>query len=144
MLDGLFPFHPRLVHFPIALALVGAVFAASGLLGRRERWWGYGQISLLLAGLGTLAAGSTGLMDQARAPQDPPVVALINTHITAGIGLGVAIGLALYWPLRDKRLLSGSRGRWGYLALLALIVALVAVEGWLGGRLVYDFAVGVK
>jgi len=144
MLDALFPFHPRAVHFPIALALVGALFAAIGLLWRRERWWGYGQISLLLAGLGMLTAGGTGLVDQARAPDDPVVVAIINLHITAGIGLGVAIGLALYWPLRDKHLLSGSRGRWGYLALLALIIALVLVEGWLGGRLVYDFGVGVR
>lgn len=144
MLDALSPFHPRAVHFPIALALVGALFAAAGLLWRRERWWGYGQLSLLLAGLGTLAAGITGLVDQARAPDDPAVVALINPHISAGIGLGVAIGLALYWPLRDKRLLAASRGRWGYLPLLALIVALVLIEGWLGGRLVYDFGVGVR
>lgn len=144
VLDALVPFHPRVVHFPVALALVGVLFAAVGLLRRRERWFSYGQISLLLAWLGTLIAVMTGLIDQSRAQQDAAVVAVINQHITAGLALAVIIGLVLYWPLRDKRLLTGSRGRWGYLALLALIVVLVMVEGWLGGRLVYDFGVGVK
>lgn len=139
------PFHPRMVHFPIALALVGALFAALGLLRRNQGWWRYGQISLLLAGLGTLAAGITGLVDQAQAPQDPAVAALINAHITAGILLGVAVGLALYWPLRNKHLSAGDGpARWGYLALLAVIVVLVLVEGRLGGQLVYDFGVGVR
>ena len=66
MLEHLMPFHPRMVHFPIALALVGALFAALGLLRRNQGWWRYGQISLLLAGLGTLAAGITGLMTCSR------------------------------------------------------------------------------
>jgi uncharacterized membrane protein len=43
----LFPFHPRLVHFPIALTLVGVVCLAWGLLRPAERWTGYGRISLL-------------------------------------------------------------------------------------------------
>jgi uncharacterized membrane protein len=87
----------------------------------------------------------TGLVDQAQAPQDSAVAALINAHITAGILLGVAVGLALYWPLRNKRLPAGDGpARWGYLALLAVIVVLVLVEGRLGGQLVYDFGVGVR
>jgi len=144
MLEGLAPFHPRMVHFPIALSLVGALFAAAGLLRRDERWFGYGQLSLLLAGLSTLAAGITGLVDQARAPDDPVVAALINQHITVAIALGVVTGLVLYWPLRYKRLFSGGQGRWGYLALLALLVMLVFATGWLGGQLVYRFGVGVQ
>ncbi len=145
MPDWLTPLHPRVVHFPIALSLVGAVFAVIGLLRREERWFSYGQLSLLLGGLGTLAAAITGLIDQSAAPQETSILAVINQHITAGIALAVAIGLALYWPLRDRRLLKGShRARWGYLALLAAVVLLVLLSGWLGGRLVYDFGVGVK
>ncbi len=73
------------------------------------------------------------------------MVAVLNQHITAGIALLIAAGLALYWPLRNKRLQTGAASaRWGYLALLASIVLLVAIEGWLGGRLVYDFGVGVR
>jgi uncharacterized membrane protein len=144
MLTTLAPFHPRFVHFPIALCLVGALFITLGLIRHRERWVGYGQISLLLGWLGVMAAVITGLIDQSRAPDDVAIRAIINQHITAGIALLIAVGLALYWPLRNKRLFSEGRARWGFVALLLVIVALVAIEGWLGGKLVFQFGVGVK
>lgn len=144
MLESLAPFHPRIVHFPIALTITGVLFLGLGVLRHRERWTGYGQISLLLGWLGQLAALVTGLIDQARAPQDAAVVAVINQHISAGVALLALAGLALYWPLRNKRLLTEGLARWGYLALLSLIAALVFIEGALGGQLVYHFGVGVK
>jgi uncharacterized membrane protein len=144
MLGALAPFHPRFVHFAIALCVVGAVFVALGLLRQRERWIGYGQINLLIGWAGVMIAVATGLIDQSAAPDDAAVQAVINQHITAGIALLIAVGLALYWPLRNKRLFSEGRGRWGFLALLVVIVALVAIEGWLGGKLVYQYGVGVK
>ena len=143
MLEALSPFHPRIVHFPIALTIVGAVFLALGALRRQDRWSSYGQISLLLGWVGIMAAVVTGLIDQANAPEDAAVTAVINQHITAGIALVVAVGLALYWPLRNKKLWS-SPARWGYLALLVAIVALILIEGWLGGKLVYQVGVGVR
>jgi uncharacterized membrane protein len=144
MLTVLAPFHPRFVHFAIALCIVGAFFIALGLIRQRERWVGYGQLSLLLGWLGVMAAVVTGLIDQSAAPDDAAIRAVINQHITAGIALLIAVGLALYWPLRNKRLFSEGRTRWGFLALLLIIVALVAVEGWLGGKLVFQYGVGVK
>jgi uncharacterized membrane protein len=144
MIAILTPFHPRVVHFPIALSLVGALLIALGLVRHRERWIGFGQLSLILGWLGVMAAIITGLIDQSRAPDSAAVQAVISQHITVGIALLIAVGLALYWPLRNKRLLSDGRAAWGYLALLLIIAALVFVEGWLGGKLVYQLGVGVK
>lgn len=144
MLEFLLPLHPRVVHFPIALTLAGALFAALGLLRQKPQWMAYGQLSLLLGWLGAIAAIITGLFDQSAAPQTPEVLAVINQHITAGIALLVAVGLALYWPLRNKRLWNAGAARWGYLALLLLIAVLVGIEGWLGGKLVYELGVGVR
>lgn len=144
MLESLLPLHPRAVHFPIALSLAGVLFVALGLFRRKPPWIAYGQMSLLLGWLGTLAAVVTGLFDQSAAPQTPAVLAVINQHITAGIGLLVALGLALYWPLRNKRLWEPGTARGGYLALLLLVVVLVLIEGWLGGKLVYQLGVGVR
>ncbi len=144
MIGILTPFHPRVVHFPIALSLVGALLIALGLIRHRERWIGFGQLSLILGWLGVIAAVVTGLIDQSRAPDNAVVKAVIDQHITAGVALLIAVGLALYWPLRNRRLLSDGRPAWGYLALLLIIAALVFVEGWLGGKLVYQLGVGVK
>lgn len=143
MLDALMPFHPRLVHFPIALSLAGAFFIVLGLVRARDRWVSYGQLSLLLGWLGVMAAMVTGLIDQSFAPQEASVTALLNQHITAGIALLIAVGLALYWPLRNKKLWTTSARGW-YVALLVVIVLLVLVESWLGGKLVYQHGVGVE
>jgi uncharacterized membrane protein len=140
----LFPYHPRLVHIPIALGLVGAASLAFGLLRGRQRWTEYGQITLVLTWIGLLLAAASGLIDQSRAPDTPGVANAINQHITVGVGLIVVFGLILYWPLRDRKLLTAGRGkRWGYLALLALGAAMLILEAWLGGGLVYKMGVGV-
>ena len=144
MIDLLHPLHPRLVHFPIALSLVGVAFLAWGILKRQESWTHYGQISLLLGWVGAIVAALSGLVDQARAADTPVVANAINQHITVGLALIVALGLALYWPLRNRRLFTDPRRRWGYLALLLLGAALVLLEGWLGGKLVYGLGVGVR
>jgi uncharacterized membrane protein len=152
-MDFLSPFHPRLVHFPIALSLAGVFFILAGwFLAKRsrsstegaERWQDYGRLSLVLGWLGVLAAGVSGLIDQSRAPDIPEVRQLINQHIGAGLALLVVLGLAIYWPVKDKTLMSKPGRRWLYSALLALAAALVLVESWLGGKLVYTYGVGVR
>ena len=144
-MDFLFPFHPRFVHFPIALSLVGVVFVAVSLVRREasERWFWAGRLLVFLGWIGALVAGVTGMIDQSRTPDLPVVRDTINMHITVGIALIIVLGLALYWPLKDKKLLSEGAHRWGYLALLLLGVGLVLLESWLGGQLVYKLGVGV-
>lgn len=145
-MDAFYPFHPRLVHFPIALSLIGVAFVAISFLQHRDgdRWFWSGRLLVLLGWIGAVVAGITGLVDQSRAPDLPAVHETINTHITVGIALIVVFGLALYWPLRNKQFLLKGGGRWAYGALLLLGVALVLVESWLGGQLVYKLGVGVQ
>jgi uncharacterized membrane protein len=147
------PYHPRLVHFPIALSLVGVFFILVGwLLSIRARsgqidaahWQGYGRLSLILGWVGVLAAIASGLIDQSRAPDTVEVRQVINQHIGAGLALLVVLGLAIYWPIKNKTLMSNPSRRWLYFALLVLAAVLVLVESWLGGRLVYHLGVGVQ
>jgi uncharacterized membrane protein len=149
-MDFLFPFHPRFVHFPIALSLVGVAFVAVSFVRRdgSERLFWAGRLLVFFGWIGALVAGVTGMIDQSRAPDLPAVRDTINSHITIGIALIIVFGLALYWPLKDRKLLSegaSERGhRWGYLALLLLGVGLILLESWLGGVLVYKLGVGVQ
>jgi uncharacterized membrane protein len=145
-MESLFPFHPRFVHFPIALSLVGVVFVVVSFVrgGAGERWFWAGRLLVFLGWIGALVAGVTGMIDQSRAPDLPVVRDTINSHITVGIALIIVFGLALYWPLRDKKLLSERSHQWGYLALLLLGVGLILLESWLGGQLVYKLGVGVR
>ena len=145
-MEFLFPVHPRFVHFPIALSLVGVAFVAVSFVRREgsERWFWAGRLLVFLGWIGALVAGVTGVIDQSRAPDLPVVRDTINMHITVGIALIIVLGLALYWPLKDKKLLSERSHRWGYLALLLLGVGLILLESWLGGQLVYKLGVGVQ
>ena len=145
-MDFLYPFHPRFVHFPIALSLVGVAFVAVSFARweARERWFWAGRLLVFLGWIGALVAGVSGMIDQSRAPDLPVVRDTINMHITVGIALIIVFGLALYWPLKDKKLLLEGLHLWGYLALLLLGVGLVLLESWLGGQLVYKLGVGVQ
>jgi uncharacterized membrane protein len=139
------PLHPRFVHFPIALLVVGSLMALAAIV----RWrrpsvaalaWGM----LLLGWISLFAAVVTGLIDQNSAPQDAEIRSLLSVHTALGFALIVVYGLMLYERLRTPDALLGEKRR-GWLALLALLgLALLLVDGWVGGTLVYTYGVGVS
>lgn len=138
------PFHPRFVHFPIALLLAGSAAALVYLLYRQKPALAtFTWISLLLGWMALFPVVLTGLIDQNQAPQDPAVTAVLNPHIALGFALLVVYGLLLYERLRSATALDAPRLRWRLIALLVLGIALILVEGRLGGKLVFFFGVGV-
>lgn len=139
------PFHPRFVHFPIAFLLAGSVAALIYLLARRRPALAtFAWMSLVLGWLALFPVVLTGLIDQNQASREQAVVAVLNPHIGAGLGLMVVYGLALLERLRSPRALDDPKRRLLLIAWLILGIGLIAVEGWLGGRLVYELGVGVQ
>ncbi len=139
------PLHPRFVHFPVALLATGSVLALAYLLGwRRPALPVAAWVMLLLGWLGIFPAVISGLIDRNAAPDDPAVLAALNPHIAAGFGLLIVYGLLLYERLRTPAVLDQPRRRLWLLALLLAGLALLVVEGWLGGKLVYELGVGVQ
>ena len=146
------PLHPRLVHFPIALLITGSLIGLAYLLLQvvrsRPSWrrpalvtsaWG----SILLGWLMLFPAVLSGLIDQNSAPRQPEVARLLNLHVAAGFGLIVVFGLLLYERLRSPAALDDPQKRWRLLLLFLAGLALVVVEGSVGGQLVYGYGVGV-
>jgi uncharacterized membrane protein len=139
------PLHPRFVHFPVALLATGSVLALVYLLGwRRPALPTAAWVMLLLGWLGVFPAVISGLIDRNAAPDDPAVLAALNPHIAAGFGLLLVYGLLLYERLRNPAVLDKPHRRLWLLALLLAGLALLVVEGWLGGKLVYELGVGVQ
>jgi uncharacterized membrane protein len=58
-----------------------------------------------------------------------------------GFALLFAYGRALLWRRRDPRVLDGPDRR-RYLALLIVGAVLVAIDGWVGGHMVYRLGFG--
>ncbi len=135
------PIHPRLVHFPVALLIVGTGALLASWHPRARAWAKFGWITLLIGWLALFPAIITGLIDQSRAPQEPAITQTLNQHITAGLSLVVVYGYALYEWMRHRGELAGSV-RWRVTIALLLGLGLLVLTGELGGRLVYVWNVG--
>jgi uncharacterized membrane protein len=137
------PLHPAVIHFPIALALVALLVE---LLARVPRWRALEPAAALLvtlAALGAIAAVVTGDMAHDEAVVPAGAHDLVEQHEELGeTAMWSLVGLAA------ARLLLGWRRRfsgalpWAYLVLAAAAAGLVAYNGHLGGRLVFDHGVG--
>ena len=135
--------HPALVHFAVALLLLGATVEAVALLAGRDvvaRWGG----SLVLVGLAALvpAIGSGYL---AANTVDVPKAAqgLLDLHELNGWILLALAFASQFWKAWAGGLLP-ERQRRAYVALLLAVVAAAAWSAWLGGQMVYVQGIGVR
>jgi uncharacterized membrane protein len=145
--------HPAVVHFPIALLLLGSAAGLLYLAGVRRAdllsltWW-----PLRLGWLGGAAAVLTGLLAQSGLPPQAPYTDVLNWHIGTSWALLLVYAAVLYrqWLYANKRraadpadLLDLARARGWLIAALVAGSGLVVVGGWLGGELVYTWGVNV-
>ena len=145
--------HPAIVHFPIALLLLGSAVTLVYLASRRQKELALFALWLLLLGwIGALAAILSGLLAQSGLPPRAEYRTTLNWHIGTGMGLALVYGALLYvWWLRRPRdqrpetkpLLDDRNSRLWVIVALLLGALLVIVTGWNGGRLVYEFGVNV-
>jgi uncharacterized membrane protein len=137
------PLHPAVVHFPIALYLLGVLFTLGYVWRRTPEYERFAYWAFSLAWISVAFAAMVGLIDLGTlAPSDPRRNS-INNHITAGVALLVINGLVVYYRFRWTDALT-SRKRWGYLTLMAAGVLALVTTGWLGGKLVYILKVGIE
>jgi uncharacterized membrane protein len=133
------PLHPALVHFPIALAVVGALAEVAYLVVRRPWLRLFGPVLLSLALVGGGAAYFSGQAAEDAAEHQGVPDKDIGAHEQSCIIALCAVALAtlLSWATRP-----GGRG----LAIAAVAAGAAAVlmlyTGHLGGRLVFLHGAG--
>jgi uncharacterized membrane protein len=136
---GRHPLHPLLVPLPIGF-LVGALVADIAFAASADAFWARGAFWLLIGGVVTgLLAGLAGIIEllgvqRARSMTSAWIHGLGNI-----VALVLAVvNIALRWS--DHVGPADSTG----LVLSLLVVAILAVTGWIGGELSYRHGVGVS
>lgn len=141
------PFHPQIVHTPVALLVFSAFFALVGRIMDRD-WLKKTSVLLLVFGfLGAFLAVQSGEPAH-RVPERQQGVPeqAIDTHEMLGERTMYLAGLALVALFIASRLKGGAAATVGGLGLILQLLAAgcVAYTGYLGGKLVYDHGANVK
>lgn len=138
-------FHPLVIHFPIALLLVGCISDAIGILGQRDHLQQVGYALFALGALATIPAALTGNHAANTAQHIAHITEDLDWHDTLGTATAlVAVILTLIRThLVFKKQFTGSVP---YIYLLGAFIAvsLVCASGYTGGRLVYDHGAGTR
>ncbi|ACO77346.1 hypothetical protein AvCA_11160 [Azotobacter vinelandii CA] len=131
------PLHPMMIHFPVA-ALVGLLASDLGYLLSGDPFWA--RASLWLSGIGAFGgwiASIAGMIDLFGVRRIRRLVTGWCHALLAVMMLSLA---SLNWL--QRHLAVEHIFPWG-LYLSALTALLIVLAAWLGGRLVYEHAVGV-
>ena len=124
-------FHPALVHFPIALYLLGFLLEVVGIWKRDEKLRDAAFWNLLAAAASLAVVIPTGLIASFRLGLQLSLGKPVFTHFLVASSASIGIIASAIWQKRARP--SGA----GYWALLFITAALVSAAGYFGGELVY-------
>ena len=135
------PFHPILVTVPIGAWVASLVFDIASRLVTGPGFLAEGSLWLIAIGvLGALAAAMIGFLDLFAIPTGTPAFRTGLWHM--GLNLTITVGYVLGFLWRRTDSLDGPVAL-GPLVLSAACLALLAVSGFLGGKLAYHYGVRV-
>ena len=131
--------HPAVVHYPIALGVVGAAVLVLYAMLRRDwlRWWGPILLTLALAGAGASYFSGQSSSDRAEKMGVPEKE--VDRHEQMAIWSIGVLGLSTFLAWAT---VAGRRGVWLAAPLSVAAAALILWAGHLGGRLVYIYGAG--
>lgn len=131
-------FHPAAVHFPIAMLLGAALAELLSLRFKSEFFHNAARYSLWLGALGALGAASLGWLYGGFRVADEE--SLLTFHRWNGTGIA-ALALLTLWlsegSIRAQTLRTRTSRLSLYRTVLFATAVLVAINGYIGGRMVY-------
>ena len=126
--------HVVLIHFPIALFLVGVMFDAAARCAKRESLATVAFYNIVTAAVFAVPVMITGFLAWRWQLEGQRLHGLLLLHLIFGCTSGVLIIVSAWLQIRARRLTSGEG--WKYRLALELVAALVvAMTAHLGGFL---------
>ncbi|MGE5681989.1 MAG: DUF2231 domain-containing protein [Bacillota bacterium] len=136
--------HPMIVHFPIALLIVGFLFDAVGLFIKKDFFSRTGFYLLILGTIGVVAAYFSGDMAGDGISETGALKQALETHEEAAIlSLWLMVGISairIAFVVMKKY-----SGTFQYIAVLLFLIGILSIArtGYYGGELVFKHAAGV-
>ena len=138
-------FHPMIVHFPIALSMVGMAFEVVRFFFCKSEpgsKFSCGELLLYFAAFSAILALLTGFMFTTAFSGKPLEVR--NLHVTLAVLATVALSAAsLFYLLVRFGKHSGKGFRIVGLLFYMLSAVLIGATGYMGGNLVYTYMIGL-
>ena len=135
--------HPMIVHFPIALIIVGFIAEVVSLFFKSEKCLSKTGFYLMILGtLGAIAAWSTGQLFTEE-PTQSEILKVFQKHETGAL---ITMILMIFgssfrlWLVVQKK--EETPLRWIAFGFYFLAFAAVTFTGIMGGTMVYDFMMG--
>jgi uncharacterized membrane protein len=138
------PIHPMLVHFPVAFWTVAAGAYVLSAAGVGEPAAGVARIANGAGLIMALFAMVAGLLELRGIDSRGEAMRVATWHMMIMATGWVCFLLALVLPISAEAAIDRSLAPLGAAASATVGFLLMAVGGWLGGRLVYEFGIGVR
>jgi uncharacterized membrane protein len=134
------PFHPLLVTLPIGAWVCSLIFDIVARAGNDETVFSRGAYWLIGIGIiGAAVAAVFGLMDLLTIPQGTTAKRTALAHMTLNVVV-LALFIVSYLLRRSD---GGEKAETTPFILSIIALVLLAVSGWLGGRMAYRYGVRV-
>jgi uncharacterized membrane protein len=131
------PFHTLIVHFPIALSGAALFFILLALWRNSDSLEQVAFANIALASVSTLAAGATGMLDNARFYEGAAPNASLKIVLAIILFLVTATTALARW--RNPNLFHSMPQKALYVSGYVISFMLVGVLGFLGGVILYGF-----
>ncbi len=137
--------HPMIVHFPIALLIIGFLFDLAGAAFKKDFFRNAGFYLLILGTLGVVAAYISGNLAGDGITEAGPLKQAIELHEEAAeLSLWIMIAAAL---IRIAFVMTKKyTGVFQWLAIVVFFIGVLSIArtGYYGGELVFKHAAGVQ
>jgi uncharacterized membrane protein len=135
--------HPMIVHFPVALILIGFLADVVYLFFKKEKCLSKTGFYLMILGtLGAAAAFTTGHLFTSE-PAEGEIVKVYSQHETGAlitlIIMSIGSIVRIYYVVKKKE---ETPLKWIVFGLYLLGTIAVSFTGFMGGSMVYDYMMG--
>ncbi len=137
--------HPMIVHFPIALLIVGFLFDVVGLITKKEFFEKAGFYLMVLGSIGVLAAYLSGENAGSGIEEAGALKTALENHEDAAFLASIFVSISFVFRVVIV-FMKKYTGKIKYAATVLFLLAVLAIArtGYYGGELVYKHAAGVE